>query len=101
MRSGLPGVLVRRARVGELADFAMREESEGATPEPASEGDWITQVIQRKLPLVEARQEVVREFERRYLRATLASAGGNVSQAAQLAKIPRRYFQLLRAKRGT
>jgi DNA-binding NtrC family response regulator len=56
-------------------------------------------VISEGLPLIESRQKMIEAFERRYLTASLARTGGNVTHAARVAGIPRRYFQALRAKR--
>jgi len=48
-------------------------------------------------PLKEAKQELVSNFERRYLEHTLAISEGNISRAAQLSKKPRRaFFELMR-----
>jgi DNA-binding NtrC family response regulator len=50
------------------------------------------------LPLGEARQEVVAEFERRYVERMLEKHGGNVTRAAESAGVARRYFQILKAR---
>jgi len=50
------------------------------------------------LPLVEAREQLLDEFERRYVENSLESHGGNVTRAAAAAGVTRRYFQRLRLK---
>ena len=61
--------------------------------------DAITRVIAMELPFVRARQELIREFRRRYVEAVLKKQGGNVSRAAAASGLARRYFQILRAGR--
>jgi DNA-binding NtrC family response regulator len=58
--------------------------------------DFIEQALE--LPLGEARQRVVEEFERRYVKRLLARHGGNVTRAAQSAGVARRYLQILKAR---
>jgi DNA-binding NtrC family response regulator len=56
-----------------------------AAPEPATEGFNV------------AKARAVRDFERHYIERTLAEAGGNIAQAARLARKHRRaFFELLR-----
>jgi len=55
-------------------------------------------VVSSELPLPFARQQVVEEFERRYLDAALKRHGGNVTQAAAASGIARRYFHMLKAR---
>jgi transcriptional regulator with PAS, ATPase and Fis domain len=52
------------------------------------------------LPLREAREAVVREFERRYVREQLAAAGGNVSAAARRMGISRQLLHRMLAELG-
>ena len=52
------------------------------------------------LPLHEARDRLVEDFERRYLEALLERTSGNVSAAAREAGVDRRYMQRLLAKHG-
>ena len=56
-------------------------------------------VLSRELPLTQARQLVVDEFERRYLARMLERHGGNITHAARAAGVARRYFRLLRSKK--
>jgi DNA-binding NtrC family response regulator len=61
--------------------------------------DFIDRVVREGKPLPQARQEVVAEFQRRYLTRVLAQHGGRVGEAAAACGIGLRYFQMLRAKR--
>ena len=63
-------------------------------------GDVIEEVLALDLPLARARERVVEHFERRYVQRVLAQHGGNVRSAAAASGIARRYFQILRARRG-
>ena len=47
-------------------------------------------------PYNEAKERFVREFKRRYVAALLAKTGGNVSEAARLARVDRSAFRRLR-----
>ncbi|MFW5741579.1 MAG: sigma 54-interacting transcriptional regulator [Myxococcota bacterium] len=80
-----------------LSDVASSSASEGS----AGEGDgydFIDEVVARHLPLPEARQQVMEEFERRYIDSALSAHGGNVTKAAAASGVGRRYFHLLRAR---
>jgi DNA-binding NtrC family response regulator len=68
-------------------------------PLPSGAGDFLDRVVAEGKPLPRARQQVVAEFERRYLQRVLDAHGGNVSRAAAASGIGRRYFQMIRAKR--
>ena len=71
-----------------------------ATLEPASAArDVLEAVLSRDLPLSQARQLVVDEFERRYLTRVLDAHDGNVTHAARAAGVARRYFRLLKNKK--
>ena len=50
------------------------------------------------LPLAEARQKIVDEFEARYVEQLLANHGGNVTRAAAAAGVARRHLQRLKAR---
>jgi DNA-binding NtrC family response regulator len=52
------------------------------------------------LPLKEARQAWTERFEEIYLRAMLQKTGGNVTRAAELAGVSRRFLQRLAARLG-
>jgi DNA-binding NtrC family response regulator len=60
--------------------------------------DPVSRVIAMNLPFVRARQQMLREFEARYVATVLAQQGGNVSKAAAASGLARRYFQILRSR---
>jgi two-component system, NtrC family, response regulator HydG len=62
--------------------------------------DAIDDILALELPLTQARDRLVEEFERRYVKRVLARHDGNVAEAATASGIARRYFQLLRARHG-
>lgn len=107
----LHNAVARRVALGELAQFEATRQSPPqaatTTPIPSSSpdarsggGDLIEEVLNLDLPLSSARQRIIEEFERRYVQRVLAQHGGNVTSAAAASGIARRYFQLLRARRG-
>jgi DNA-binding NtrC family response regulator len=65
----------------------------------ADTDDVLETVLAQQLPLSQARQLVVDEFERRYLQQVLDRHDGNVTHAARAAGVARRYFRLLRKKK--
>lgn len=72
---------------------------DGTASVRTSSDDFMEGVIGRDLPLPIARDEVIAEFEQRYLKAVLARHDGHVGRAAAASGIGRRYFQKLRARR--
>jgi DNA-binding NtrC family response regulator len=83
-------------RVFASGDLALAVAPSSRSPAPS---DFMESVILRDLALPVAREEVIAEFERRYMEAVLAKHGGHVGHAAAASGIGRRYFQKLRAKR--
>lgn len=63
-------------------------------------GDLSPNIPVYKLPFNIAKQHIIRAFEREYLIEALAAAGGNISEAARLAKKDRRTFFGLLKKYG-
>lgn len=63
--------------------------------------DALSRVIDRDLPFVSARTEVLAELERRYVARALERSGGNVARAAAASGIAHRYFQVLKSRRRT
>lgn len=61
-------------------------------------GDPIERILALDLPLTEARQRLLDEFETRYIERALENAGGNVTRAAAAAGVTRRYLQRLKAQ---
>jgi DNA-binding NtrC family response regulator len=94
----LRNALARHLALGELANITQQSGPEAAEAELAAQprGDVFEQALQ--LPLGEARQVVVAEFERRYVERMLDNHGGNVTRAAESAGVARRYFQILKAR---
>jgi DNA-binding NtrC family response regulator len=71
-----------------------------ASPPPrAGEApDFIDQVVGSNMTLAGARQQVIDEFERRYVAHVLATHGGAVTRAAAASGIALRHFQRLKAR---
>jgi len=61
----------------------------------------VDRVLSLELPLTEAKQLLLREFEQRYVQRMLLAHGGNVRRAAVAAGVARRYFQILQARGRT
>ncbi len=73
--------------------------SAGRTPPEAATGDnTVTRILAMNLPYIRARQEMLREFEARYVASQLEQQGGNVSKAAAASGLARRYFQILKSR---
>jgi DNA-binding NtrC family response regulator len=87
------------ARQIALGDFAAAEAGGADAPVSGPPGDFIDRVVRSGKPLPTARQDVVAEFERRYVTHMLQLHGGHVGRAAAACGIGRRYFQMIRAKR--
>jgi two-component system, NtrC family, response regulator HydG len=85
-----------------VSRFVALGELDGLKPAPAlSVGErWLEALLEQELPLGDARQRVVDEFERRYVAHMLTKTGGNIAQAAASAGMSRRYMQMLKAKLG-
>jgi DNA-binding NtrC family response regulator len=64
-----------------------------------STSDFIDRIVREGRPLPAARQQVVAEFEKRYVTHALELHGGHVGRASEACGIGRRYFQMIRAKR--
>jgi two-component system, NtrC family, response regulator HydG len=60
--------------------------------------DFIEAMMRARTPLPIARQQMLQEFEKRYVRRMLDLHGGNVSRAATASGIGRRYFQMIKAR---
>jgi transcriptional regulator with GAF, ATPase, and Fis domain len=102
----LRNAVERHLVFGETMELAMAD-AEGralASEPPAApverdpgDPDVIDRVLGDELPLVEARKRVVAEFERRYVHHAI-ERHGSVTRAAAAAGIPRRYFQIIKAR---
>jgi transcriptional regulator with GAF, ATPase, and Fis domain len=97
--------------VRELRNFIERSVSLGyvtAPPAPPSAGAGagraaptdVAGLVPLHLPLKDARQAWTESFEEIYLRSMLAKTGGNVTRAAELAGVSRRFLQRLAARLG-
>jgi transcriptional regulator with GAF, ATPase, and Fis domain len=104
---GFPG------NVRELKNFIERSVSLGFVPTHHSRADGVVEtlvdnaprpsleeLVPLHLPLKEARQAWTERFEEVYLRAMLHKTGGNVTHAAELAGVSRRFLQRLAARVG-
>jgi transcriptional regulator with PAS, ATPase and Fis domain len=92
----LRNAVAKRIALGDLGGDAEAT----VRPALAPEGDVVARVLGMDLPLGQARDLVVEEFERRYLQKMMARHEGDATRAAAAAGVARRYFQLLRSKRG-
>jgi DNA-binding NtrC family response regulator len=113
--SPLPSHLLERleaydwpGNVRELHDaiaqrVSMSETRAPSEPPPSSPrliDDPIDRLIADGVPLPRARQLLMLDLERRYVKHMMALYDGHVGRAARASGIGRRYFQLLRAKRA-
>jgi two-component system, NtrC family, response regulator HydG len=86
----LENAVARRLALGDLAPaIAAQADSAGET---ADLSRWLD------LPLPVAREELVRELERRYLERMLELHDGKSADAANASGVGRRYFNMLRAR---
>ncbi len=60
----------------------------------------LAKIVPLELPLKDARQAWTENFESIYVRAMLQRTGGNVTRAAELAGVNRRFMQRLMARLG-
>ncbi|WP_394822985.1 sigma 54-interacting transcriptional regulator [Pendulispora albinea] len=100
----LANTVARLVALGELAD-SYSELFRQAAPEASEEGgeaamprDFIENVVGLNLPLAEAREQVLREFERRYVVHLLKLHGGDSARAAAASGIGERYLRMIRAR---
>ncbi len=96
----LRNTLARHLALGELAHITQTGGPQAAEAELHAAGDDQADIFEvaLALPLGDARQKVVEEFERRYVERMLESHRGNVTRAAESAGVARRYFQILKAR---
>ncbi|MFO0725151.1 MAG: sigma 54-interacting transcriptional regulator [Myxococcota bacterium] len=85
----LKNLVLRQLTLGDLQELEL---------EAAASEDYLEAIIERDIPLAEARRLIGDELERRYTAKMLERTGGNVSKAAERAGIARRHFQHLKAK---
>ena len=58
----------------------------------------LERILALELPLAEARQRLLDEFEPLYVQHMLSLHGGNVTHAAAASGVARRYFQILKSR---
>ena len=85
------------ARQLALGDYAAHE-LVGEDARYATREDFLDRFVQSKNPLPRARQQMLQEFDRRYVKKMLELHGGNVARAAEACGIGRRYFQMIKAR---
>jgi DNA-binding NtrC family response regulator len=83
--------------VGDL-DEEYVVESIGPGAAKAECRDPIEEVLNANLPFAQAKDMLLREFERRFLERSLDEHRGNVSKAAAATGVTRRYFYVLRSR---
>jgi two-component system response regulator HydG len=99
----LYNAVAARIALGDLARIdALKEPSDRRAGASLADdpGGIIERILRMDLPLARAKQQLLGEFERRYVDRMLAQHQGSVVKAAAAAGIARRYFQILNARRG-
>ncbi|MFO0564269.1 MAG: sigma 54-interacting transcriptional regulator [Polyangiaceae bacterium] len=96
----LKNAVARRLALGDLADAEERPAPHALAHARVGRGDAISRVLSEGLPLAEARQRLVDEFDQRYVEHVLAEHEGNVTRAAAAAGVARRHLQRLKARFG-
>ncbi len=92
--------------VRELRNFIERSVSlgfvgrAGSAPPPRPPPTSLEALIPLHLPLKDARQAWTENFEAVYVKSLLAKTGGNVTHAAELAGVNRRFLQRMMARLG-
>ena len=90
--------MARHVALGDLAASVPRKAAAAVEGGEGPMDALVDNVLASGLTLQDARDRVVQEFERRYVRAALERHGGNVTRAADASGVGRRYFQMLKAK---
>jgi transcriptional regulator with GAF, ATPase, and Fis domain len=96
----LRNAVAKRLALGDLEPEPLPGAPAGMHSQPITGDDVLTRVLALNLPLSQARDMVVEDFERRYLQKMMAAHEGDATKAAAAAGVARRYFQLLRSRRG-
>ncbi|HEY1960656.1 MAG TPA: sigma 54-interacting transcriptional regulator [Polyangiaceae bacterium] len=95
----LRNTVARHFALGDLADIAKQEAiARAMEPAEAPMQDAIERLLGLGLPFPRARDELLAEFERRYVARLLEAHGGDVARAAEASGIGLRYFQKLRQR---
>ncbi|RYE83436.1 MAG: sigma-54-dependent Fis family transcriptional regulator, partial [Myxococcales bacterium] len=92
----LYNTVARRLALGEL----LPPPSSSSGPVSSSGGDYLDATVAQGLALPVAREQVMRELERRTVARALVDHHGRAADASAALGIARRYFNLLRARHG-
>jgi two-component system response regulator HydG len=97
----LRNAVAKRLALGDLEPEPLAGQGAGMHTQAPGMGDEVlNRVLGLNLPLSQARDLVIEEFERRYLQKMMAAHDNDATRAAAAAGVARRYFQLLRSRRG-
>jgi len=97
----LANTIARLVALGDMAEHASLFLQPGAVPKDdgaGDGGDFIAQVVEQNLTLAEARDHILREFERQYVIHLLDLHGGDATRAAAASGIGERYLRMIRAR---
>jgi DNA-binding NtrC family response regulator len=89
----LRNAVARYAALGDLAQFDALSQ-----PQQRELIDFVDTVVGQSLPIKVARDRVLEEFERRYVKHVLEAAGGRLTKAAEIAGLAERQFRIIRAR---
>jgi transcriptional regulator with GAF, ATPase, and Fis domain len=98
----LRNTIERAVTLGQL-EFARSEPTTNPSPEATLAVTWpqgLDAIVPLHLPLKDARDAWTAQFETIYLRSMLRKTGGNLTHAAELAGVSRRFFQRTLARLG-
>ncbi len=84
---------VRELRNAVARALALGTRAPSAATVTAATNDVVRSAIDLSVPLKNARDRMVEEFEKAYLLAALAESGGNVTRAAEIAGVNRKFIQ--------
>lgn len=96
----LKNFIERSVSLGFVPAHAPRAIETASSSSDSSARPAFDELVPLHLPLKEARQAWTERFEEVYLRAMLQKTGGNVTRAAELAGVSRRFLQRLAARLG-
>jgi len=74
--------------------------TENATPSGSGDRARALLPVDLELPLKAGREDAARRYDRLYVEGVLRQSGGNITQAAALAGVSRRFLQRLIVRRG-
>jgi len=96
----LANTIARLVALGDMAEQQSLFLQPGGAPRDEATGgkDFIELVVDQNLTLAEAREHVLREFERQYVLHLLDLHGGDATRAAAASGIGERYLRMIRAR---